>query len=83
MTDAPIYELRRDAGGYLLSGGRLEEPLRYSSDQEPIETAKRMVGFLSQYSGAELHIYNEAGDLIDTKTYEKKAHPAGSDLGDI
>ncbi len=39
-----------------------------------------MVGFLAQVSGAELYLFNQAGDIVETKTYRAGVPPPANSM---
>lgn len=80
--DFPDYRLIRDADGWELSGGSLDKELRYPDNDESIDAAKRIVGFLAQVTGAKLAVYGQGRiGLIETKVYAPGIRPAKSQLG--
>ena len=80
----PIYYLRSDTeSGHELSGGRLTKELRYPRDRHGVESAKRLVGFLSQITGAELRICDERGELIETRIFREGVAPSKNELGNV
>jgi hypothetical protein len=84
VDELPIYDLLADAEGWELSGPALENELRYPLTEDGIESAKRMVGFLSQVTGAELRIHGAgSAGIIETKTYRRGVRPTKNDLGDV
>jgi hypothetical protein len=62
------YKLRPVDGKLELSGGQLDETLKYPVDD--LEGARRVVGFLSQRQGSVLQIYDVRGTLIETQQRE-------------
>jgi hypothetical protein len=68
------FEFRPAGHEFVLSGGQLEQPLRYSEK----ESALHVVGFLSQRDGSELRIFDAAGNLLETQTREPTAFIQGS-----
>ncbi len=74
------FELRQIEGGFVLTGGQLEKPLLYR-EKDPDE-AFRMVGFLSQQHGSELHIYGSDGALKSTQRREPATPLEKGSMGD-
>ena len=62
------YELRPVEGNLELSGGKLEETLRYPSDDRA--AAVRLVGFLSQRTGSILRVFDAVGHEVETQRRE-------------
>jgi hypothetical protein len=84
MDELPIYDLAADAEGWELRGPALDKELRYPPSEDGIESAKRMVGFLAQVTGAELRIHGLGNTgIIETKTYPRGMRPKKNDLGDV
>jgi hypothetical protein len=75
-----IFELRKKGDGYELSGGQLTAPLQFP-EKDAFEYATRMVGFLAQVTGAELHVYDSRGMLAVTKTFREGVRPTKGELG--
>lgn len=62
------YELRSIESGFELSGGKLKQPLIYRESAPA--PAIHLVGFLSQRNGSELHVFDRAGELIQTRRFQ-------------
>jgi hypothetical protein len=73
------YSLRPTATGHRLSRGKLESALDYPGP-DAIEYGRRLVGFLSQVSGAQLYVFDKTGNIVETKTYRAGLPPPANSL---
>lgn len=62
------FELRPVENGFELRGGQLSEAMVFR-EAEP-RPAIHLVGFLSQKIGSELCIFDQAGEVIETRSFE-------------